>query len=332
MPLKFHLPGNIAQETVTARAVPGCYRKLRIPIEDTQATCVSGNWGVMIHQQVPVKDSVYNEMYAEPLADMDLFVSVTEPVIIMQVMISGSFRLSHPDGYISLQTGKIGLLYLAPGVSYKMSLPGGNKYRAVYFRVPLSLLEGLSEAYPLLNDMLASNGQDVPFKLPNIRVSAAHRTEIEKMKNCSLVGLARNLYINNRVSDLLISYLNDLSHISEQDNRLILQHEKEIDEFIERVEQCPEEHVNVAQRAQLLGLPERILECAFKVKLGSTVKIYVSQQRVEKAKQLLVDTMQSVSDIAMEVGYSDPSYFIKVFKQVEGITPGRYRSDHSAEI
>ncbi|MVT12490.1 helix-turn-helix transcriptional regulator [Chitinophaga tropicalis] len=332
MPLKFHLPGNIAQETVTAQAVPGCYRKLRIPIEDAQATCVSGHWGVMIRQQVPVKDSVYNELYAEPLIDMELSVSVTEPLIIVQVMLTGNLRLSYPNGHISLQTGKIGLLYLAPGVPYKISFTGGNKYRAVYFRVPLSLLEGLSEAYPLLNDMLASYGQDVPLKLPNIRVSAAHRTEIEKMKNCYLAGPARNLYINNRISDLLIAYLNDLSHISEQDSRLILQHEKEIDEFIERVEQCPEEHVNVEQRAQLLGLPERILECAFKVKIGSTVKIYVSQQRVEKAKQLLVDTMQSVADIAMEVGYSDPSYFIKVFKQAEGITPGRYRSDHNAEI
>lgn len=249
MPLKFHLPGNIAQETVTAQAVPGCYRKFRIPIEDTQATCLSGQWGVMIRQQVPVKDSVYTELYAEPKKNTDLTVSVKEPVIIMQIMLTGSFRLMHPDGYISLQTSKIGLLYLAPGTSYKISLTGGNKYRAVYFQVPLSLLEGLSEAYPLLNDMLAANGQPVPFKLPNIRLSAAHRTEIEKIKNCSLTEPARNLYIKNRVSDLLISYLNDLYRISEQDNRLILQHEKEIDELIEQIEQYPEEHFNVAQQA-----------------------------------------------------------------------------------
>jgi AraC-like DNA-binding protein len=53
---------------------------------------------------------------------------------------------------------------------------------------------------------------------------------------------------------------------------------------------------------------------------------------VEKAKQLLVATMHTITDIALEVGYSDPSYFIRIFKQTEGVTPGRYRSDHSAAI
>lgn len=330
MPIKFHLPGNIARDAVMVHNMPDRYRKLRLPIEDTQTSCVFGHWGAIISQQIPVEDNTYCELYAEALTDMDLYMSVSRPVVIIQIMLTGTMRLIHPEGQIPLQTNKIGLLYLAPGLSYKLVLAEDRKYRAVYFQVPLSLMKRLSGTYPQLNNIISAYDQDSPARLSAIRLSSAHRIEIEKIQNCDLVGQARGQYIHNRISDVLISYLDSLHRISEQDSRLIMEHEKEIDEFIDRVDQFPEIHVNVEQQAQLLGLSERILECAFKVKIGNTVRIYIAQQRVEKAKKLLIDTTRSITDIALEVGYSDVSYFIKVFKQVEGVTPGKYRSDHNA--
>jgi two-component system response regulator YesN len=47
--------------------------------------------------------------------------------------------------------------------------------------------------------------------------------------------------------------------------------------------------------------------------------------RVEKAKELLKDSNLSIATIAIEVGYNDQSYFSKVFKYWEGISPARYR-------
>jgi AraC-like DNA-binding protein len=334
MPIEFRLPDHLLKDVVVAHAVPSRYRKLRLPIEDTAAFFVSGKWGVLLKQKVHVGDSFYCELYAEPMTDMDLQIAVTEPVIIMQAMVTGSARVAYPDGRMQLQPGKVGMQYMAPGVIYTISLTAGQQYRSVYFQTPSAMLEELTDTYPQIKDMLRTVKASSGFSahLPYIRLSAAMRSEIEKMKNCPLTGQARALYYNNRISDVVIAYLDCMHRITLQDSRLILLHEKEIDEFIERVDRCPEEHVNVEQRAHALGLTERALENAFKLKLGSTVKIYILQQRVEKAKQLLLATMHTVTDIAMEVGYSDPSYFIRVFKQTEGVTPGRYRSDHSAAI
>lgn len=334
MPIEFQLPGHLAQDAVVTHAVPARYRKLRLPVEDTTALFMSGNWGTLLKQKVHVGDGFYCELYAEPTTDIEMRLSVTAPSIIMQTMLSGSLRIVYPDGRMQLQPGKIGMQYLAPGVTYTISLTAGQQYRSIYFQTPVTMLEELADTYPQLNDMLDAMKTDSTFSthLPYIRLSAAVRSEIEKMKNCPLTGQARTQYYNNRISDVVIAYLDNMRRITLQDSRLILLHEREIDEFIERVDKCPEEHVNVEQRAHALGLTERALENAFKLKLGSTVKIYILQQRVEKAKQLLIATMHTVTDIAMEVGYSDPSYFIRVFKQTEGVTPGRYRSDHSAAI
>lgn len=334
MPIEFRLPDHLAQDAAVTHAVPAHYRKLRLPIEDTAVSFMSGKWGTLLKQKVHVADTFYCELYAEPLIDVDLQLSVTEPVIIMQTMVTGSVRVVYPDNRMQLHPGKVGMQYLAPGVIYTISLTAGQQYRSIYFQTPAAMLEELADTYPQINDMLQTvkTGSSFSAHMPYIRLTAAMRSEIEKMKNCPLAGQARTQYYNNRISDVVIAYLDSMHRITLQDSRLILLHEKEIDEFIESVDRCPEEHVNVEQRAHALGLTERALENAFKLKLGSTVKIYILQQRVEKAKQLLLATMHTVTDIAMEVGYSDPSYFIRIFKQTEGVTPGRYRSDHSAAI
>jgi AraC-like DNA-binding protein len=334
MPIEFRLPGSLTGDAVVTHAVPARYRKLRVPVEDTSVSCISGKWGTFLQQQVEVAENCYCELYIEPAAEITVELVVSRPVIILHTILTGNCRMTYSGNHMLLQSGKIGLQYLSPDVTYTISLSNGQPFRSIYFQTPVTLLEELANAYPQLKDMLQTMNADSSFSahLPYIRLSAAVRTEMEKMKHCPLTGLPRTQYYTNRISDMVIAYLDNMHRVTLQDSRLILLHEKEIDEFIERVDHCPEEQVNVEQRAHALGLTERALENAFKIKLGSTVKIYVLQQRVEKAKQLLVATMHTITDIALEVGYSDPSYFIRIFKQTAGVTPGRYRSDHSAAI
>lgn len=334
MPIEFRLPDHLMREASVMHSVPARYRKLRLPAEDAAVSLISGAWGTLLKQEVQVAESCYCELYADPAVSMSLQFMVDRPLVIMQAMLTGSARISSTESRLQLPSGKIGLQYLAPGINYAVNLEAGQQYRSVYFQTSLSLLEELSDTYRQLNDLLYCTQQGSRFAahLPYIRLNATVRMEIEKMRNCSLSGQARTQYYNNRISDVVIAYLDNMHRVTLQDSRLILLHEKEIDEFIDRVDKCPEEPVNVEERAHALGLTERALENAFKLKLGSTVKIYVLQQRVEKAKHLLVDTMDSIADIAMEVGYTDPSYFIRVFRQTAGVTPGRYRSDHSAAM
>lgn len=52
---------------------------------------------------------------------------------------------------------------------------------------------------------------------------------------------------------------------------------------------------------------------------------YLNQVRIAKAKHILQSGSASVSQVSEMVGYSEPSYFCKVFKRIEGSSPGRYR-------
>lgn len=54
---------------------------------------------------------------------------------------------------------------------------------------------------------------------------------------------------------------------------------------------------------------------------------YLNKIRVGKAAELLRSGTMSISDISSTVGYSDPSYFTKVFKKVTGYSPSQYRRE-----
>lgn len=63
----------------------------------------------------------------------------------------------------------------------------------------------------------------------------------------------------------------------------------------------------------------------FKEQANLNFSEYVTRRRIQRAKELLVSTNLPINEIAEEVGYKTSKYFIKIFKEIEGITPSTYR-------
>jgi len=63
----------------------------------------------------------------------------------------------------------------------------------------------------------------------------------------------------------------------------------------------------------------------FREQFGESVTEYLLQIRITRAKQSLRFTDKSIEQIAHECGMQDANYFSRVFKKVEGVTPGEYR-------
>lgn len=67
------------------------------------------------------------------------------------------------------------------------------------------------------------------------------------------------------------------------------------------------------------------LSRVFKKEYGVSIMSYVLQNRITKAKQLLRFSDKTLTAIALEVGFPEPYYFSRIFKQLEGISPSEYR-------
>ena len=64
----------------------------------------------------------------------------------------------------------------------------------------------------------------------------------------------------------------------------------------------------------------------FKTVQDCTIMEYLTSVRLEEAKRLLQNPMYLIDEVASNVGYSDASYFTKVFRREEGVTPTQYRN------
>ena len=65
----------------------------------------------------------------------------------------------------------------------------------------------------------------------------------------------------------------------------------------------------------------------FRSQMDTTVVDYLIHFRMEKAKELLAFTKESVKNVAFRVGYSDPNYFNWTFRKQVGVSPLQYRAD-----
>ena len=102
-----------------------------------------------------------------------------------------------------------------------------------------------------------------------------------------------------------------------------------IDDPIHKVQQWLDhvyrEKISVRAMAKHSGLNERTFLRRFRKATGEAPLEYLQKMRIEKAKQLLVGSDQTLEEITTAVGYVDLSSFRRLFQQVVGISPTTYR-------
>lgn len=79
---------------------------------------------------------------------------------------------------------------------------------------------------------------------------------------------------------------------------------------------------NMAKKAEM---STKYFGTYFKSMTGKTPFDYLNEYRIEKAARKLLNTDMSVTEIAYSCGFNDLSYFIKTFKRINKISPGKYR-------
>ena len=83
--------------------------------------------------------------------------------------------------------------------------------------------------------------------------------------------------------------------------------------------------ISIDALAQSAHVSRRVCFRLFQEKLHMTPVAYIREYRLQKACQMLVQTQQSVTQIAYDCGLGSSSYFGKQFREYAGCTPQEYR-------
>lgn len=92
------------------------------------------------------------------------------------------------------------------------------------------------------------------------------------------------------------------------------------------VEEHYMEDISVLDIASAFGYSEAYFCKLFKQNFGKNFVTYLTEYRVERAKQQLSDLSSNVKEIGQRVGYADSNYFTKVFRRITGMSPSEYRA------
>ncbi|WP_088042097.1 response regulator [Bacillus sp. EAC] len=83
--------------------------------------------------------------------------------------------------------------------------------------------------------------------------------------------------------------------------------------------------ISLKEVADAVHLNASYFSVLFKEQIGLNFSEYLTRKRLQIAKNRLLTTDLQIEEIAQEVGYQTAKYFIKIFKNYEGITPSKFR-------
>lgn len=86
-----------------------------------------------------------------------------------------------------------------------------------------------------------------------------------------------------------------------------------------------DKNITLEELADVSGMSPRYFCRVFRNMTGRTPIDYVNYYRIETASQMLITTGESVTEIALNCGFNDMSYFSKTFKKLKGISPSKFR-------
>ncbi|MBF2083942.1 helix-turn-helix domain-containing protein [Thermoleptolyngbya sp. C42_A2020_037] len=139
-------------------------------------------------------------------------------------------------------------------------------------------------------------------------------------------GMMGQLYIESLTQALVIHLLRRYSNLTQpiaspnsSFSRIQLQ------QAIDYIHTYLNRDLSLAELAGVVNISPTYFASLFKQTMGISPHQYVIQQRVERAKVMLMKTDLAIADIALQVGFSSQSHLTQQFKRLTGVTPKQVR-------
>lgn len=173
-----------------------------------------------------------------------------------------------------------------------------------------------AEWHPLLQG-------DRPQRVFTPKTTPAIRSVVQQMIDCPFQGLTKRLYLQGKVLELMALQLAQIpvdavaKVYSQPKPETIAQVHYAAEILRSQLEHPP----SLTELAQRVGMSDRTLQRNFRAVLGMNPFAYLTQQRMQVAKQLLQASDRTVAEVANLVGYSHPAHFATAFKRQFGLLP-----------
>jgi AraC-like DNA-binding protein len=225
---------------------------------------------------------------------------------------------------VTIRTGLV-LFSYNPGVTCTATLPAQKRFKVVNLYLKPTRLQrlfaGKVQGLPKEIHALVHGKVTEPFNLV-CPMAVPCRRILEQIVTCPYQGCLGDMYLENKVLELLISQFSEL--VAEprprppvRPGRVDAVHAAR-DILRENLENPPA----VTELARQVGLCETYLKQGFRDIFGFSIHRYLNHCRLETAREMLCREEANVSDIACCLGFCDAAHFVRHFKAHFGVPPG----------
>lgn len=180
----------------------------------------------------------------------------------------------------------------------------------------LQLAKELAELYPQIITIVISAHNDFNFA--------------QKAIEHNVKGYLLKPVLKNDFMQLMERIYKDLqTHTTESESVILTQAVIEENKYVEFAKKYVLDHyrdpISLKDIADHLYISEAYFSNLFSHVTGSAFTVYLNDVRIEKAKELIKYTNESLNEISISVGFNSHSYFNRVFKSKVGVSPLEFR-------
>jgi len=192
----------------------------------------------------------------------------------------------------------------------------------------LQVAEGNGPLLDTLADAMAGNKTFRLAALRNMPITPAMYEVMHAILHCPFAGATKKLYLEAKSLELLALQCGQLEEEVLPKTKLKLSPAdiRKLQEVKELLVDDPVHTPTLSGLAKATGLNEFKLKAGFKELFGTTVFGFLGRHRLQLAKTAIEKTDRSLTDIALETGFSSIYHFSYAFKKKFGASPSRYRS------
>jgi len=248
----------------------------------------------------------------------------TIPETTIAQVIAGRYEIRHAGGHLFIEPGEMYIVQANTAVAITHHFAGSGRMEAQWVRFNAMLYRtcdviGLFET-PLKIDGIAAQGIS---EIISALWGLAGRGGIGSADEVS--GFIADAY---RVPMLLMQLVQAIIGVStpRAEAFALLNHADQLATVLEFIHRNLAATISMEALAGIACLSPSHFHARFRQAFGQTPVQYIRNMRVREACRLLLHTQRKVQDIAEATGFGNVYYFCRVFKALQGVSPGEYRT------
>ena len=182
----------------------------------------------------------------------------------------------------------------------------------------IELAKKIKESYPNIYFILLTNYAEFSYAKEAISCGVYEyliKTDIRPKELKELLDKINNLdKKGKRTNNDIIT--NEINFVNEECN-----YSKSIKKSIDYIHKNYNKHISLQDISNYVFLSHEYFSRLFKEEVGENFSSYLTNYRMKKAENLIKNTDKKISQIAIEVGYANASYFSRSYKKFKGISP-----------